>query len=33
MTAPYGIELSAEAPLSHYSARQDVVVWPPERRA
>jgi uncharacterized protein YqjF (DUF2071 family) len=27
MTAPYGIDLPAEGPLCHFSARQDVVVW------
>src|SRR5215210_4339676 len=31
MTAPYGIELPAGPPLLHFSARQDVVVWPLER--
>jgi uncharacterized protein len=29
MTAPYDIELPAEQPLLHFSARQDVVIWPP----
>jgi uncharacterized protein len=29
MTAPHHIELPAEQPLLHYSARQDVVIWPP----
>jgi uncharacterized protein len=29
MTAPHDIELPAEQPLLHYSARQDVVIWPP----
>jgi uncharacterized protein YqjF (DUF2071 family) len=28
MTAPYGIALPERAPLLHYAARQDVVVWP-----
>jgi uncharacterized protein YqjF (DUF2071 family) len=28
MTAPYGIALPDRAPLLHYAARQDVVVWP-----
>jgi uncharacterized protein YqjF (DUF2071 family) len=28
MTAPYGIELAGAAPLLHFSARQDVVLWP-----
>jgi uncharacterized protein YqjF (DUF2071 family) len=27
MTAPAGIELPAEPPLLHFSARQDVVIW------
>ena len=31
MTAPYGLELPAEPPLLHFSARRDVVVWAPER--
>jgi uncharacterized protein YqjF (DUF2071 family) len=31
MTAPYGIELPADQPLLHFSARQDVVIWAPER--
>jgi uncharacterized protein len=31
MTAPYGLVLPAEQPLLHFSARQDVVVWPLER--
>jgi uncharacterized protein YqjF (DUF2071 family) len=31
MTAPYGIELPAERPLLHFSARQDVVIWALER--
>jgi uncharacterized protein YqjF (DUF2071 family) len=30
MTAPYGIELSAE-PLLHFAARQDVLIWAPAR--
>jgi uncharacterized protein YqjF (DUF2071 family) len=29
--APDGIDLPEEAPLLHYSARQDVVIWPLER--
>ena len=33
MTAPYGIELPAQAPLLHYADRQDVVIWPLERVA
>jgi uncharacterized protein len=32
MTAPYAIELPAERPLLHYAERQDVVIWPLERR-
>jgi uncharacterized protein len=28
MTAPYGLRLPPVAPLLHYAARQDVVVWP-----
>jgi uncharacterized protein YqjF (DUF2071 family) len=31
MTAPIGVELPDEAPLAHYSARQDVLIWPPRR--
>jgi uncharacterized protein YqjF (DUF2071 family) len=31
MTAPQGMELAAERPLCHFSARQDVVVWALER--
>jgi uncharacterized protein YqjF (DUF2071 family) len=31
MTAPYGIELPADRPLLHFSARQDVVIWALER--
>jgi uncharacterized protein len=31
MTAPHGLVLPAEQPLLHFSARQDVVVWPLER--
>jgi uncharacterized protein len=30
MTAPDGIELPADEPLLHFSARQDVVIWPLE---
>jgi len=29
MTAPYGIELSPQPELLHFSARQDVVIWSP----
>jgi uncharacterized protein len=32
MTAPYGIELPREPQLLHYAERQDVVIWPLERR-
>jgi uncharacterized protein len=28
MTAPYGLRLPDRAPLLHYAARQDVVIWP-----
>jgi uncharacterized protein YqjF (DUF2071 family) len=31
MTAPYGIQLPGDPPLLHFSARQDVVVWPLQR--
>jgi uncharacterized protein YqjF (DUF2071 family) len=30
MTAPFGIELPAAAPLLHYAQHQDVVIWPLE---
>jgi uncharacterized protein YqjF (DUF2071 family) len=30
MAAPYGIELPGE-PLLHFAARQDVLIWPPDR--
>jgi uncharacterized protein YqjF (DUF2071 family) len=29
MTGPLGIRLPDEAPLLHYAARQDVLIWPP----
>ena len=31
MTAPYGLRLPSVEPLLHYSARQDVAVWPLRR--
>jgi uncharacterized protein len=32
MAAAHGIDLGGQAPLLHFAARQDVVVWPPRRQ-
>jgi uncharacterized protein YqjF (DUF2071 family) len=33
MAAPLGLDLSADEPLLHFAARQDVVIWAPKRVA
>jgi uncharacterized protein YqjF (DUF2071 family) len=33
MAAPLGFDLSADEPLLHFAARQDVVIWAPKRVA
>src|SRR4051794_1336518 len=32
MAAPYGIAPAGDPPLAHFAARQDVVIWAPQRR-
>jgi uncharacterized protein len=33
MAAPLGLDLSADEPLLHFAARQDVIIWAPKRVA